>query len=294
VTATVVRFPPRRLAAVWILPLAESGWLVLLGSQGWLHGGYDDAIADAAWLGRNTGLPTRRAAVAKRIDLIGKRFGRWVVLAYAQDQKWSCVCDCGARAVVNGQNLRKGRTKSCGCLSRELHRIDLVGKRFGRWIVRAYAGGEKWSCVCDCGARAVLYGHNLRTGRTKSCGCLRKELATKHGMERSKEYRAWSSMKQRCFNPNAPAFKNYGGRGISVCKDWFSFEGFFPDMGACPPGLSLDRIDVNGNYESSNCRWANASQQNRNRRPPRTRTAAKRRRREQVERMPPPLDDPPF
>jgi hypothetical protein len=105
------------------------------------------------------------------IDLTGKRFGRLVVIAYAQDQRWSCVCDCGAHTVVHGSNLRGGRTKSCGRLRR---RIDLTGKRFGRWTVIAYAGGGKWSSVCDCGARVVVNGSSLRRSLTKSCGCLRR------------------------------------------------------------------------------------------------------------------------
>jgi hypothetical protein len=288
---SVVRFPARHLSAIWILRLRD-GWLVLHREHGWLHGNYDAAIDDAAWLATNTGLPVRRA-VAKTVDLIGKRFGRLVVTAHAQGRRWSCVCDCGERVVVVGQDLRTGHTKSCGCLKRGWRLIDLAGKRFGRLLVRAYAGDRKWSCVCDCGARGVVKGQSLRTGHTKSCGCLRKARSTKHGMYGCREYRAWCGMKQRCGNPNDGSFEYYGARKISVCADWCSsFEAFFADMGTCPPGLSLDRIDVDGNYEPSNCRWTDASTQNRNRRPRQASAVVKRRRREQAER--PPLQDPPF
>jgi hypothetical protein len=94
-------------------------------------------------------------------------------------------------------------------------------------------------------------------------------------------------MKQRCFNPRAANYENYGGQGITVCEEWLSFEAFFADMGTCPPGYSLDRIDPNGNYEPGNCRWADAKQQRQNQRPRRP-----YRKRRQAE--PPPLDAPPF
>jgi hypothetical protein len=198
--------------------------------------------------------------VPKLINLTGRRFGRLVVTAYARDQRWSCVCDCGAHTVVHGQALRRGLTKGCGC-GMGWRRIDLTGERFGRWTVIAYAGRHRWSCVCSCGARVIVDGGNLRGGRSKSCGCrcseLSKARATKHGMTGSPEYISWQHMKQRCFNPKNHAYENYGGRGITVYEDGRSnFTAFFADAGPRPPGCSLDRINPNGNYEPGNIRWS--------------------------------------
>jgi hypothetical protein len=232
--------------------------------------------------------------VRKLIELTGQRVGRLVVTGYAGNKMWSCVCDCGARAVVYGGDLRRGGTrgrKSCGCLKRDA-KIDLVARRFKRLTVLAYVGHQKWSCVCDCGAHVVVHGNALRRGRTKSCGCLCKELVkartTTHGMSKSREYQSWHSMKQRCLNPRHPSYENYGGRGIGVCEEWLPFLPFFADTGVRPPNTSLDRKDVNGDYRPGNVRWVDAKQQNQNQRP-RRRATVKRR---QAKPLPPP--DPPF
>jgi hypothetical protein len=155
----------------------------------------------------------------------------------------------------------------------EARRIVLAGKRFGRTVVRTYAGDGKWSCVCDCGTHHDARSSHLREGRTKSCGCLRREVAkaraTKHGMSGTPEYKTWSSMKERCSNPRHATYEYYGGLGITPCEEWLcSFLAWFADMGERPPGCSLDRINPNGNYEPGNCRWATALQQRHNRRPP--------------------------
>lgn len=154
--------------------------------------------------------------------------------------------------------------------------IDLAGQRFGRLLVagrgpNTASGKCRFRCVCDCGTEAIVSGRDLRVGHTKSCGCLRVELPSvrfkTHGMRRSAEYRIWTHIKTRCLNPKSKFFARYGGRGIRMCDAWAnSFEAFYRDMGKRPsPKHSIDRIDNDGDYESSNCRWATQAVQSSNR-----------------------------
>lgn len=155
--------------------------------------------------------------------------------------------------------------------------INLIGKRFGRLVVIEEAGRDKfgevqWLCRCDCGNSKTSSGSRLRKGKCTSCGCYQKEAIVrakkKHGMFGTRIYNIWSSMLQRCTNPNNAKFKNYGGRGISVCDDWSnSFEAFYEwsMSNGYADNLTIDRIDVNGNYEPSNCRWIGMIDQENNR-----------------------------
>jgi hypothetical protein len=133
---------------------------------------------------------------------------------------------------------------------------------------------DGWLCKCECGNDRVYGSWLLRQGKVKSCGCKRGELTrqlkTKHGCavdgSVTTEYRIWLGMHNRCNNPHTSKFKHYGGRGIRVCEQWKDFSVFLRDMGPRPEGMSIDRIDVDGHYEPSNCRWATAKTQAQNKR----------------------------
>ena len=143
----------------------------------------------------------------------------------------------------------------------------LTGKKFNRLTVinEAYKKGKDyyWDCICDCGTKRIVHGGNLYKGLSKSCGCYKKELT--HGMSRTPENQAWRDMLDRCRNPKNKWFPRYGERGIKVCKRWHKFENFYKDMGKRPKGLTLERIDNDGNYEPGNCEYATRSKQQRNR-----------------------------
>lgn len=155
----------------------------------------------------------------------------------------------------------------------EDRRIDLTGRRFGRFIVEEWVGGHgaKYRCRCDCGMVKMVCGSLLCSGRTKSCGCLRREVTGKrarhHGLNKTPTHTCWVHIRSRCENPKNAGYYKYGARGIRVCERWRKFENFLADMGPRPsPKHSIDRIDNDGNYEPGNCRWADALTQLYNRR----------------------------
>lgn len=146
--------------------------------------------------------------------------------------------------------------------------VDLTGERFGKLTVVGRSSQNKgnkrtyWDCVCECGNRAVIESWNLRNGLTKSCGCLFRDSITSHGGCHTPLYRVWMGMKARCQNPNSKAFKYYGGKGVSVCDEWLDFQSFmdWAIFSGYSNGLTLDRVDSQGNYCPENCRWITQSE----------------------------------
>jgi hypothetical protein len=152
-------------------------------------------------------------------------------------------------------------------------RIDLTGQKYGLLVVIERLPASKWRCQCTCGCGKIIVvaGNNLKSGNTRSCGSLQKKAVAKrnttHGLSKTPTYQIWKGIKNRCLNQNDMDYHHYGGRGITLCDRWAtSFEAFLEEMGARPANHSIDRIDVNGNYEPSNCQWATQSTQVRNRR----------------------------
>lgn len=147
--------------------------------------------------------------------------------------------------------------------------IDLTGQTFNRLFIISRAensrsGRAMWKCQCSCGNTTTARGESLTSGNTKSCGC----LVTKHGMTKTSEFKVWQAIIDRCCNPNCTAFKNYGGRGITICDEWKNdFMAFFNHVGKLPSHKhSIDRIDNDGNYEPGNVQWTKSKNQANNRR----------------------------
>lgn len=221
----------------------------------------------------------------KKLNLVGRRFGRLVVLDEADKTtagkvRFRCRCRCGNTNVVVGSLLKRGDTRSCGCLHDELagkrSRKNLAGRQFGRLTVLEDVGRTRlhqviWRCRCSCGNHRLAVTHNLLSGNTRSCGCLAKTNRLTHGHareHRSPTYVSWCGMLSRCTNRNHSQWKHYGGANpaVKVCDRWNpatggSFENFLQDMDERPKGTTLGRFGDAGDYEKSNCEWQTKPQQ---------------------------------
>lgn len=214
---------------------------------------------------------------------VGQKYGKLTVIEKIGNDNGKtivrCKCDCGNEKVTKITYLKSGHTRSCGCLYKVAE--DMTGRRFGRLTVIERSGyvldksnrkSINWKCQCDCGNITYVTSNNLK-GKTRSCGCYLREIAGKqtitHGFRKTRLYSIYNSMKQRCNNKNNHAYKNYGGRGIKVCDEWNKPDGLknFAEWAlnnGYSDDLTIDRINVNGDYEPSNCRWVSISEQSKN------------------------------
>ncbi|ABY62868.1 HNH endonuclease [Pseudomonas phage 201phi2-1] len=208
-------------------------------------------------------------------NFAGEKYGKLTVLSLSHkvekgDRIWDCECECGTIVKRAGSTLLRSNNASCGCDRYN----NLIGTRYGRLLAlgRVTKIGEplKWKCRCDCGVVLTVLATSLKSGRTKSCGCLRDEATSvrmkTHGKSKTPVWHVWVAMCQRC-RTDETGHPEYGGRGIKVCDEWLkSFEAFYAHVGDRPKGMTIDRIDVDGDYEPSNVRWATVSTQNINQR----------------------------
>ena len=224
-------------------------------------------------------------AIAKHI-IPGEKFHRLTVVGEAPkragnpNRRVTARCECGTiKDYVMGQ-LRNGYTKSCGCLKSEPSplRADVIGRKFGRLLITGDAphrernNNRRVVAQCECGSAGEYFLMALKSGETKSCGCMQREgdcyktHGHTQGRKFSPEYYSWASMMTRCRNPKSRAYPHYGGRGITVCERWGDFENFLADMGPRPDETTLERKNHSLGYSKENCEWATLDVQANNKR----------------------------
>lgn len=207
-------------------------------------------------------------------NIIGRKFGKWIIVKDAgRDEKSNrlvfCNCECGNKKIITINSLKLKRTTQCkSCFLNILNKSqDLIGRKFGKWIVinkiLSNKKRSRYLCICECGTKKEVDSYRLLNNKSKSCPHCRIKT---HGMTYTDTYKCWRDIIRRCKNQNFKHYKYYGGRGIKVCERWQLFDNFLSDMGKRPAGLQIDRINNDGNYEPSNCRWVTSVVNMKNRR----------------------------
>jgi hypothetical protein len=193
----------------------------------------------------------------------------WEVVGGGSHPLVSCTCRlCGTKKDVDAWALKSGAVRSCGCLRSLVPNKDITGLVTDSGVtVLGYIGNSIWRVQYTCSHLSDVPSHLIHQNKTGLCDrCSKSKTCTdrntSHGMSGTPAYKSWLSMKRRCYSPSNNRYEFYGGKGIVVCDRWLeSFENFYEDMGDCPAGMSIDRIDTAGNYEPSNCKWSTVIEQ---------------------------------
>lgn len=209
--------------------------------------------------------------IPNNVLLPGSKYGKWTVVRHDGKGLYLCCCECGFEKIHPKYILVQSRSTRCErCRKEEFNKeSDFIGKKFGSCTVLSRAGSRNNKAAylvrCDCGREKLATGHRIKNGLDTKCSKCR---VTIHGRHNNGSFMTWKQMLRRCNSIKSASYVNYGGRGITVCDRWLKFENFLADMGEKPYGLSIDRINNDGNYEPGNCRWTTMKVQASNRRKP--------------------------